>query len=171
MIKSIYILNGISYILKETLDNLRSTYPDLRVSGCDLNSKVIWIENFEFIYNGKKINNIYTKGKLEVSIHSNGRKVKESSLENLITSISLNFLLEGEMVCFYKWEFKKSSGLLKKQDYDLCTCNISEAFKKTLEDVITKELPKFIGNSKEKKLSEDQLRKISSFDALTGITN
>lgn len=173
MINSIYILNHISYILKETVNNWRSTYPDLRVSGCDLNSRAIWIENFEFINNGKKINQVYTKGKLEAAIHPCGKIPKEPSLENLITSISFKLLLnDREPVSFYKWESKQTSGLLKKEDrFDLSICNVSKAFEITLEDVISKELPKFIGYSKEKKLSEDQLRKISSFEALPGLTN
>jgi hypothetical protein len=39
-------------------------------------------------------------------------------------------------------------------------CDISQAIEKTLEDIISKELPKFRGSSKEKPISEDQLTQI-----------
>ncbi len=166
ILESSYVLDNISDILTDNIGKLGNKYPDLNIAGANLKS--IWIENFEFIDNGKKINNIYTKGKLVVSVHLNGRKIKESSLENLITSISLNFHLDGEVKCFYKWEFSKSSGLLKKQDYDLCKCDVHDAFEKTLEDIIRVELPKFRGYSKEKTIPDDQTKKISSFGTVVG---
>jgi hypothetical protein len=166
--ESVYILDNISKILNNNVGKLRSTYPDLKISGS--NFKSIWIENFEFLDNGKKINHIYTKGKLEILVHPNGRKVKESSLENLITSISLNLRIEGEISSYYKWEYKKSSGLLKKQDIDLCKCDVYSVFEITLEDIIKKELPKFRGGSKEKTVLEDQLKQLSFFGTTVGTT-
>jgi hypothetical protein len=170
MINSPIILNCLSEILIEKVDLLISEYPELRISGCDLNSKSIWIENFEFIENGKKINQVYSKGKLEIRVHPNGKKVKEQNLEVLIATIMFNlFIRDREPISYYKWEYKKSSGLLKKEDrIDLLTeCTVSEAFDKTLKDIITEELPKFRGNSKEKTISEDQLEKMSFFEPLS----
>jgi hypothetical protein len=173
MIDLLYILNGLSEILWENIDNWKIIYPDLKIANSDLLAKSISIENFEFIDGGKKIDKVYSKGKLEISVHASGKKAKESDLESLIQILSVKLLLnDREPICFYKWEYKKPSGLLKKNDKIvlLSTCNISEAFEKTLEDVINKELPKYRSDSKERPLSEDQLRIISSFEAVSGVT-
>lgn len=169
MINSPIMLDGISEILNENVESLCNTYPDLKISGCELMSKSIWIENFEFVEGAKKINNVYSKGKLEISIHSSGKKPKRIDLESSIVIISFRlFLGEGEPISFYKWEFNKTSSLLKKEDKTdlLCPCNISQAIKRTLEDVVLKELPRFRGSSKEKTISDDQLTKISSFNGI-----
>jgi len=158
MINSPVILNFISEILIENVESLRDIYPDLKISGCDLMSRSIWIENFEFIEGTNKINNIYSKGKLEVLIHQSGKKSKKFDLEDLITIISIRmFLGDNEPVTFYKWESNKTSCLLKKEDKIILMnpCNIPQAFKTTFEDIVHRELPKFRGNSKEKKLSDE----------------
>ena len=170
MINSPIVLDFISEILIKNVDSLSHIYPDLKISGCDLMSKSIWIENFEFIEGTNKINNIYSKGKLEVSIHQSGKKSKKSDLEDLITIISIRmFLGDDEPISFYKWESNKTSCLLKKEDRIvlMSPCSIPQAFKKTFEDIIHGELPKFRGDSKEKKLSDDQLLKLSSFNGLS----
>jgi len=63
MINSPFILDGISAILIENIERLYSTHPDLKFSGCELGSKSVIIENFEFFEGSKKINQIYSKGK------------------------------------------------------------------------------------------------------------
>src|SRR3989304_6636267 len=172
MIDLLYILNGLSEILWENINNWKIIYPDLKIANSDLLTKSISIENFEFIDGGKKIDKVYSKGKLEISVHSSGKKAKESDLESLIQILSVKLLLNDRRpFCSYKWEYKKPSGLLKKNDEDLLSpCNISEAFEKTLKDVITEELPKFRRDSKERTLSDDQVRILSSFEAVSGVT-
>lgn len=169
MINSPIILNGLSEILNKTAESLQSTHPDLRISGCDLKSKSIWIENFEYIDNGRKINQIYRKVKLESLVHPSGKKVKGADFRDLIEVVSFRLFLDDDVpVSFYKWEYKKSGGLLKKEDrIDLSPkCDISEALEKILDNIITEELPKFRRDSKEKTIADDQLQKIGSFEPL-----